>query len=312
MAAGADRRGLVLALGGGGARGLAHVGVLEVLAEHDVPVRAVVGTSIGAEIGAFLAGGMSVARMREVATAFDWKLTLQLFLPDLPGGGLVSGKRILAWLAEQLGGQRIEELPIGFAAVAADLESGEEVLLDRGPLIEAVRASISVPGTLAPVRLGERVLVDGGIVNQVPADVARRRFGGPVLAVAVHAASQDWSRPLRPSGTWAARVRQLLAEKWMGGAPHLKEELEAEAAAPASGDQVDWSAQLVLQRAALISQALLVNLRLAASPPDLLLVPDVHDVGLLEFYRAEEALEAGRAAALARLPEIERLLGAGD
>ena len=312
MAAGADRRGLVLALGGGGARGLAHVGVLEVLAEHDVPVRAVVGTSIGAEIGAFLAGGMSVARMREVATAFDWKLTLQLFLPDLPGGGLVSGKRILAWLAEQLGGQRIEELPIGFAAVAADLESGEEVLLDRGPLIEAVRASISVPGTLAPVRLGERVLVDGGIVNQVPADVARRRFGGPVLAVAVHAASQDWSRPLRPSGTWAARVRQLLAEKWMGGAPHLKEELEAEAAAPASGDQVDWSARLVLQRAALISQALLVNLRLAASPPDLLLVPDVHDVGLLEFYRAEEALEAGRAAALARLPEIERLLGAGD
>jgi len=312
MDAGGARPGLVLALGGGGARGLAHVGVLEVLAERGLPVRAVVGTSIGAEIGAFLAGGMSVARMREVATAFDWKLTLQLFLPDLAGGGLVSGKRILTWLAEQLGGQRIEELPIGFAAVATDLESGEEVVLDRGPLIEAVRASISVPGTLAPVRIGERVLVDGGIVNQVPADVARGRFGGPVLAVAVHAASQDWVRPIRPSGTWAERLRQLLAEKWMGGAAHLREGLEAEAAAPASGDQVDWSARLVLQRAALISQALLVKLRLAASPPDLLVVPDVHDIGLLEFYRAEEAVEAGRAAALARLPEIERLLASGD
>ena len=125
------RPGLVLALGGGGARGLAHVGVVEVLAQAGLPVRAVAGTSIGAEIGAFLAAGMSVARMREVATAFDWKLTLQLFLPDLPGGGLVSGTRILAWLAEQLGGKRIEELDMGFAAVATDLEAGEGFAIVR-------------------------------------------------------------------------------------------------------------------------------------------------------------------------------------
>jgi len=300
-------KGLVLALGGGGARGLSHIGVLEVLAERGLPVRAVVGTSIGAEIGAFLAGGMSVARMREVATAFDWKLTLQLFLPDLPGGGLVSGKRILSWLSDQIGGLRIEELALPFAAVATDLETGDEVVLDRGPLVEAVRASLSIPGTLAPLRLGDRVLVDGGVVNQVPADVARRLHGGPVLAVAVHAASQAWSRPARKPGTWAARARQLLAEHWIGGAKHLREELEA-AAGDKDGDLVDWSARLVLQRAALISQAELVRLRLAAAPPDLLLVPDVHDIGVLEFYRAEEALEAGRAAALARLPEIERML----
>jgi NTE family protein len=149
-------------------------------------------------------------------------------------------------------------------------------------------------------------------VNQVPADVARRLFGGPVLAVAVHAASQSWSRPVRQPGTWATRMRQLLAEKWMGRAAHLREGLEAEAAMPGGADLVDWSARLVLQRSALISQAQLVKLRLAASPPELLLVPDVHDIGMLEFYRAEEALEAGRAAALARLPEIERLLAVGD
>lgn len=303
------RKGIVLALGGGGARGLAHIGVLEVLAEHQVPVKAVVGTSIGAEIGAFLAAGMPLPRMREVATGFDWRLTLQLFFPDLSDGGLVSGKRILHWLEEQLGPVAIEQLPIPFAAIAADLEKGEEVVLDRGSLTQAVRASVSLPGTLAPLRVDGRVLVDGGVVNQVPADVARRLFGGPVLAVAVHAASQSWSRPKRKLNPWLEKVHQLLDEAWMGRAQHLREGLEAEKADPGD-DLAAWSARLVLQRASLISQAELVKLRLAASPPDLLLVPDVRDIGILEFYRAEEALEAGRAAAREKLPEIEGLLAA--
>jgi len=304
------RRGLTLALGGGGARGLAHIGVLEVLAEHGLPVKAVAGTSIGAEIGAFLAAGMPMEKMRQVATGFDWRLTLQLFFPDLSDGGLVSGKRILAWLEEQLGPVAIEQLPIPFAAIATDLERGEEVVLDRGSLTQAVRASVSLPGTLAPLRVDGRVLVDGGVVNQVPADVARRLFGGPVLAVAVHAASQSWSRPRRRSG-WLDRLHQLLDEAWMGRAHHLREGLEAERQDPGE-DLAAWSARLVLQRAALISQAELVKLRLAASPPDLLLVPDVHDIGILEFYRAEEALEAGRAAAREKLPEIEKLLAEAE
>lgn len=300
------RRGVVLALGGGGARGLAHIGVLEALAERGVPVKAVVGTSIGAEIGAFLAAGMPVAEMREVATGFDWRLTLQLFFPDLSDGGLVSGKRILSWLEEKLGHVAIEELAVPFAAVATDLEKGEEVVLDRGSLVQAVRASVSLPGTLAPLRIDGRVLVDGGVVNQVPADVARRLFGGPVVAVAVHAASQSWSRPRRRVGPWLDRLHQLLDEAWMGRAHHLREELEAERAG--EEDLAAWSARLVLQRSALISQAELVRLRLAASPPDLLLVPDVRDIGILEFYRAGEALEAGRAAVQEMLPELEKLL----
>jgi NTE family protein len=301
--------GLVLALGGGGARGLAHIGVLQVLEEHRVPIQAVAGTSVGAEIGAFLASGMPAGEMVALATSFDWKLTLQLFFPDLPAGGLVSGKRILAWLGEKLGHALIEELPLAFAAVATDLERGEEVVLDRGPLVDAVRASVSVPGTLAPFRLGDRVLVDGGVLNQVPCDVARRLYGGPVLGVAVHAASQQWARPAKRNGGWQARLRQLLAERWTRGAKHLRPGLEAEAEAAEGADLADWSVQLVLRRSALISQALLVNLRLAASPPDLLLVPDVHDIGMLEFHRAEEAIEAGRKAARERVGEIEGLVG---
>jgi NTE family protein len=302
-----EARGLVLVLGGGGARGLAHVGALQVLVEHGIPVRAVVGTSIGAEMGAFFAAGMPVGEMVELARSLDWKTMLQLFLPDLPSGGLVSGRRIEGWLSRRLGDALVEALPIPFAAVATDLESGEQVVIDRGPAVEAVRASISMPGTLSPVRLGGRVLVDGGVVNQVPCDVARERFGAPVLAVAVHSASQRWDlqrrKPARPE--WLERIRRLLAEPWMHEAPRLRDALEAEAASP--DDPIAWSTRRVLERVMHVAQAELVRLRLATSPPEILLVPDVHDIGTLEFHRAEEAIEAGRAAALARIHEIRDL-----
>jgi NTE family protein len=307
-------RQVVLALGGGGARGLAHIGVLQVLAENRIPVRAVAGTSVGAEIGAFLASGMPLEEMAQLATAFDWRLTLQLFLPDLPTGGLVSGKKILTWLNDKLGEfTAIEDLPMPFLAVASDLETGEEVILDRGPLTEAVRASISLPGTLAPFRIGERALVDGGVVNPLPFDVARRRFGGPVVAVAVHAGSQHWDRrrPRRKEGLWRTRFRQLLEETWMGRAQHMREGLEARVAESggAEADAAEWSARLVLERVLAIGEMQIVQLRSAASPPDVMIVPDVHDIGSLEFYRAVEAIEAGRAAARAKLAEIARLVG---
>ena len=105
--------GIVLALGGGGAAGLAHIGVLQVLNEARIPVRAVVGSSIGAEIGAFLAIGMPIDELAAMATAFDWKKTLQLFLPDLPTGGLISGVRIVDFLNSWIGKQQIEELGMG-------------------------------------------------------------------------------------------------------------------------------------------------------------------------------------------------------
>lgn len=308
--------GIVLALGGGGARGLAQIGVLQVLAENGISVRAVAGTSIGAEIGAFVACGLPVAEIVEMATAFDWKLTMQLFLPDLPTGGLVSGKRILKWLKDKLGEDTaIERLAVPYVAVATNLETGEEVVIDHGPITDAVRASISLPGTLAPHRLGKRVLVDGGVVNPVPFDVARQRFGGPVVAVAVHSGAQAWEprRPRRRRREWKERVHQLLAEAWMKGAPDMRGGLEAQAEAlGASEAEADvWSARLVLERTLHISGMQLVRLRAAVQPPDLTLVPDVRDIGTLEFFRAKEAIEAGRAEAEAKLEELLRLASQG-
>ena len=309
-----DNAGLVLALSGGGAAGIAHIGVLQVLEENAIPVRAVVGTSIGAEIGAFIASGMAVAELADLATAFDWKQTLQLFMPDLPTGGLVSGRKIMDFLNTRLGIHRIEDLAIGYAAVAADLETGEQVVLDCDGLVDAVRASISIPGLIAPHRLGNRLLVDGGVLNPVPFDVARERFGGPVLAVAVHGAARRVARRQLPprSRQWPQHVRQLLRQPWMMRAKGLESwlEVQLEKYQKRSGAKSTWTARRVLDQVMILTQAEIVRLRAATNPPDLMLLPAVGRIGRLEFYRGREAIAAGRAAARERLAEILTLLAA--
>jgi NTE family protein len=314
-AARASQAGLVLALGGGGARGLAHIGVLRALAERDIPVRAVAGTSIGAEIGAFFVSGMPIAELVALATAFDWKQTLQLFMPDLPAGGLVSGKRIMQFLRERLGTRRIEELTLGYAAVGTDLETGEQVVLKEGSLVDAVRASISLPGLLAPHRIGERWLVDGGVLNPVPFDVARELFGGPVVAVAVHSGARPFTRrppSQRPARAreWLARARQLLEQPWMKRATPLKAWLESQletTAQAARRAKPAWTARRVLDQVLDIMQAEIVRLRAASHPPDLMLVPAVEHIGPLEFYRGKEAIAAGYHAAQEKIAALERL-----
>ncbi len=308
------QHGLVLALGGGAAAGLAHIGVIEVLAENSIPVRAVVGASIGAEIGAFTASGMPIAELVNLATGFDWKQTLQLFMPDLPAGGLVSGRKIMDFLNAKLGTHNIEDLPMGYAAITADLETGEQVVIDRGGLVDAVRASISIPGFIAPHQIGNRWLVDGSVLNTVPFDVARERFGGPVLAVAVHSAVRHQARRVRQpkSGQLPARVRQLLRQPWMARTQGLEEWLEAhlDNYHKARSNKPSWTTRRVLDQVIAITQAEMVRLRTAASPPDLMLAPDVSRIGSLEFYRGKEAIAAGRAAAREKLMEIKNLFKA--
>ncbi len=300
---------VVLALGGGGAAGLAHIGVLEALADNGIAVRAVAGTSIGAEIGAFAATGMPPAEMVELATGFDWKQTLQLFMPDLPTGGLVSGKNIVEFLESRLGAHRIEDLSIGFVAIATDLATGEQAVIDRGSVVDAVRASISLPGIIAPFEIGGRQYIDGGLVNPLPFDVARERFGGPVVAVAVHSGAQRRSQITASSPQWPARVAQLLEQPWMPRAPALRAWLEEFRAGYEKNRNPSppWSAQRVLQRAVEITEAEIVRQRARTNPPDLVLTPQVRDIGTFEFYRAADAIEAGRRVVLENLTPLRRL-----
>lgn len=303
-----ERPGVVLALGGGGARGLAHIGVIQVLVENAIPVRAIVGTSVGAEIGAFYANGADSKDLESLVTAFDWKEALLLFFPDLPTGGLVSGRHIMSFLRRRLGQRQIESLAIGYAAMATDLETGESVTLDRGPLADAVRASISIPGLIAPYRYGSRWLVDGGVLNPLPFDIARDLFGGPVVAVGTHAGMR-LRRPEAHTSRWPERVRQLLQQPWVAYAEPLRSWLEGQLATYQNkqGGAQPWTARLVLDQVLDIIQAEVVRLRAHAHPPDLFLMPAVGHIGPLEFHRAREAIAAGREAAQAHLDELKAL-----
>jgi NTE family protein len=184
--------GVTLALGGGAARGIAHIGVLKVLAEEGIPVRGVAGTSVGSVVGAGLCAGRDWRWMLEAVRSLRWSDLVQ---PAVPRMGMLATERLERFLERSLGVARFEDLHLPFAAVAVDISTGEEVVLRSGLLAPAIRASCSLPGIFEPVAAGGRLLVDGGLVNNVPADVARMLAGGPVLAVNLNGGIRQ---PVRP------------------------------------------------------------------------------------------------------------------
>ena len=161
-----------LVLGGGAARGWAHIGVLEVLEEAGIKPHCIAGTSIGALVGAVYAFG-GIEGVRSLLDSIDWKRMLGLIDPVLPKSGLVDGRRLEQLVRASVQEAEIQDLPIKFRAVAADLATGTEVIFDSGDVAEAVRASVSVPGLFTPVKRQDQTLVDGGLLNPVPVSVAR-------------------------------------------------------------------------------------------------------------------------------------------
>ena len=251
-----------LALGSGGARGWAHLGALRALRERGIEVAAVAGTSMGALVGVFLAAGRLDA-LESVASTLDWKQLARFLGEFTPSrSGLTEGHRLLKEAAPLLRAQTFSDLSLPYRAVATDLETGEEAVLSEGPLLPAVRASISIPGLFTPVRLGGRWLVDGGLVNPVPVNVARALAPGlPVVAIDV-----TQGMPAAPSSS---------------------------AKAPPMTD--------VLTRTIRIAESRLAAYRRAEDPPDLLVEVPVGPIGTLDFLRAPEASSLGHDATVSAL-----------
>lgn len=273
--------GLTLALGGGGARGLAHVGVLKVLHREGIAVAAVVGSSMGGLIGAMYAAGIPPVEIeRDVLRLGTLKEMIRLVDIGVRWSGLaVRGDKITDFLAERIGRElKIEELRLPFAAVAADLRSGREVVLDSGRVLDAVRATISIPGVFVPVERDGMVLVDGGILDNLPIRVARRLADGPVVAIDV-----------LPSFGANLPGQPLVVETVRN--PHLPGLLN---------DTVQ--AQLVMVSA-------MTACSLEANPAELVLRPEIPaDISVLAgFGRAEESIAAGVDAATRSLPQLRRL-----
>lgn len=174
------RKKIGLALGGGVAKGLAHIGVVRALLEIGVPIDVVAGTSSGSLVGAFIAAAMSPDEMEAVATSTRWR---DIVKPVVPRMGLLNAGRLEDLLVRLLGERHIEDLALPFACVATDIVTGDEVVLRKGPLAPAVRASCSMPGFFTPIEIDGRLLVDGGVTDNVPVQVARSLGADFVIAV---------------------------------------------------------------------------------------------------------------------------------
>jgi NTE family protein len=174
-----------LALGGGYARGLAHIGVLEVLEREGIPIDMIAGTSIGALVGALYARTQNAAQLKRQATQLDSVGVTSLVDFTLPKSGFISGKRVTNLLRKLIGDVQFKDLNLPLACIATDIISGEEVILDEGSELEAVRASISIPVVFTAVKKNGRYLVDGGLVNPVPVRTVQQMGADVVIAVDV-------------------------------------------------------------------------------------------------------------------------------
>ncbi len=278
---------VALALGAGGAKGLAHIGVIEELEVQGYRITAIAGSSMGAVIGGIHATG-KLAVYRDWVSALAKLDVLRLLDWTFSGGGLIKGEKIIGTLRELIGDALIEELPLAFTAVAVDIDREREVWLSRGPLFDAIRASIAIPTVFRPQYLDGRRLVDGGLLNPVPVTPLIREPADYLIAVSVDGAAAEPAPP--PAVEEAADapgyrqrigayIGRLMAHVDSGDAPREPGALE------------------LLTQAMDLMQANLARLRLAAYEPDLLIQLPRNMASAYEFYRARELIELGRQAA---------------
>jgi NTE family protein len=295
-----------LALGGGGARGFAHIGVLRTLLAHGIEPDIIVGTSIGAVVG-----GCHAAGRLDVIEDWGRGLTKRGILSyldiSLSGGGLIGGGKLAARLDEKLGNTPIEALPIRFATITTEVGTGHEIWLTRGRLVDAMRASYALPGIFPPVLLDGRWLVDGALVNPVPVSAAR--VFGARLVIAVNLSTDILGRSMIMAGetTDAAPPPEPVPERrgfrTMFGVEHaLKRQFAGGSRRPGIPS--------VMIDAFNIMQDRITRARLAGDPPDVMISPRVGHVGWFDFHRAQEAIDVGARAAERALEEIGEALTA--
>jgi len=302
---------LGLALGSGAARGLAHIGVLKVLEEADIPIDIITGTSMGAFIGAMYAAGVPVSQMEKVALEIDWRSLAKLLDPVLPTSGLTDSKRLIAFMAELLPARDFADLKQSLAVTATDINTGEPIIIKQGNLLEALRASLAFPGIFSPVRFGQRFLVDGGLCKPVPTDVARHLGADRIIGVctipAVKKKLPETYLPAVPGQTKSIRrLRELISARSIERA--LRMALGQDAKTEPQEDLKTPNIFRVCAQSVAIMENVINELHMRQSPHDLFIRPPLEGITLLEFHRAKEVIAAGETATRTALPQIEYLL----
>jgi NTE family protein len=289
----ATRPSIGLALGGGAARGFAHIGVMRTLAAHGIVPDVIVGTSIGAVVG-----GCYAARQLDGLEEWARELTVRGILSyldvSLSGSGLIRGNHLAAKLEKTLTDSRIDDLPIRFAAIATEFNTGHEIWLTRGRLAGALRASYALPGIFPPVLIGGRWLVDGALVNPVPVSAARALGARLVIAVNLNSDlfgrgtiiadhGSDDGEPPAPEPAKSNGLRGLF-----GGERSLRRQFLGRRGRP--------GIPTVMVEAFNVMQDRITRARLAGDPPDVLISPRLGPVGWFDFHRAAEAIKIGAEA----------------
>ncbi|WP_062463402.1 patatin-like phospholipase family protein [Demequina soli] len=306
---------IALALGSGGARGYAHIGVLDEIEDRGWDVVGVSGTSMGALVGGLHAAG-GLPAYREWVESMTRRDVLRMMDPAFKGAGAMRADRIMRRLDEILDGRRIEDLPIPFTAVATDLLSQSEVWFTEGPLVDAIRASIAIPTVITPVRRDGRLLADGGLLNPVPVIALTPVHADAIIAVnlAGNARGGNAAGPPVEPGVPLVRLPRLrlpafhIAEpRLMGMITHrLRARGESEDDAlgepeivpPLEGSAPPEVSTLdVIDRSLQTLQNTVQRYRLAGYPPDVMVDVPADACGTLDFHRATEMIELGRALA---------------
>ena len=295
-----------LALGGGAARGFAHIGVIRTLEAHGIVPDVIVGTSIGAVVGGCYAA-------KEMDNLDRWARTLTVrgvlgYLDiSLSGSGLIGGGHLAAQLESGLKESRVEDLPIRFAAIATEFNTGHEIWLTRGRLADALRASYSLPGIFPPVLIGGRWLVDGALVNPVPVSAARAL--GARLVIAVNLNSDLFGRgtiianhgpdenDIAPEPAKVNGFRRMFS-----GERSLRRQFFGRRGRP--------GLPTVMVEAFNVMQDRITRARLAGDPPDVLISPRLGGIGWFDFHRAAEAVEIGNEATTKSLDAVSEAVTA--
>lgn len=297
-----------LALGGGAARGWAHIGVLQALEEAGLKVDIIAGTSIGAVVGGCYAAG-KLAELESFVRMLTPRSVLRFVDLDLRGSGLMSGARLRRTLDRELDGIQIENLEHTFIAVATEFGTGREIWLNSGPLVNAIRASYALPGMFRPIQINGRWLMDGAFVNPVPVAVCRAYGASLVIAVNLHHSgiSRTALTPMETTATETMIEAPLpvpVAQPKKRMLPLLRN-LRHQVFGKGNGDNAPGISRVLLE-AFNVTQDRIARARLAGDPPDVIITPRIGAVGLFDFHKANFAIAEGYEATRRQLDELAR------
>ncbi len=309
-----------MALGSGSARGWAHIGVLRALREAGIVPHVIAGTSAGALVGAAYAAGW-IDELEKWVCELDAGDVRSWFDVSLGAGGLLQGRRLISFFKQSIGAQNIEDLPMPFGAVATDMSSGKEVWMRSGDLMNAVRASISLPGLFTPVEYEGRWLLDGGLVNPIPVSLCRAMGADYVIGVNLNndiigrrvtqkaARANAVMTPRVPDTQLGKEFNKLVARMsdWFGA--NDVEKSEKEKMEKPEKTKLDKPSMLdVMSSSISIMQDRITKSRMAGDPPDVMISPRLAHFNFMEFERGKEAIEEGIASVVPVLPTIKRWL----